>query len=77
MPGLIPSGRSGNYFAHALVSAGPPRDFGELRPVELWKSPVWRAEVAAVTSLPLLDQRPPTGPLDRVVVAEFLAQHSG
>jgi hypothetical protein len=75
--GLDPSGRPGNYFAHALVSAGPPRDFGELRPVELWGSPVWRAEEVSETSLPPLDQRPPTGPLDRVVVAEFLDRRSG
>lgn len=75
--GLDPSGRPGNYFAHTLVSADPGRDFGELRPVELWGSPVWRVEVAAEMSLPLLGQLPPAGPLDRVVVAEFLAQRRG
>jgi len=75
--GLDPSGRPGNYFAHALVTDEPRQDFGELRPVELWDSPVWRAEVAAVTSLPLLDQLPQARTLDRVVVAEFLVERDG
>ncbi|MGH4010566.1 MAG: GTPase-associated protein 1-related protein, partial [Pseudonocardiaceae bacterium] len=75
--GLDPSGRPGNYFAHALVSSGPDQDFGELRPVELWGSPAWDAEVAVGTSLPLLDDLPQASSLDRVVVAEFLAARNG
>ena len=36
------SGRPGNYFAHALVTSTPQRDFGSLLPAELWGAALWR-----------------------------------
>lgn len=67
------SGRSGNYFAHALVTGNPQRDFGGLRPVELWESPVWSSMPAEGTVLPVLPAAPPRGSFDRPTVAAFLA----
>lgn len=54
------SGRPGNYFAHALVTTTPTRDFGALFPVELWDAKLWQDRCADDTELPEL-----TGPLQR------------
>jgi GTPase-associated protein 1, N-terminal domain type 2/GTPase-associated protein 1, C-terminal domain/GTPase-associated protein 1, middle domain len=67
------SGRSGNYFAHALVTENPARDFGGLLPVELWESPVWARTPVDGTVLPTIQAAPPRGSFDRPAVAEFLA----
>ena len=67
------SGRSGNYFAHALVTENLERDFGGLLPVELWESPVWVRTPADSTALPALQDAPPRGSFDRPTVAAFLA----
>jgi len=75
--GVDPSGRPGNYFAHALATADPERDLADLRPVELWRSTVWHTEPSPGTELPALADRPEVGPLDRVTVAEHLAAYDG
>jgi hypothetical protein len=67
------SGRSGNYFAHALFTEHPERDFGGLLPVELWESPVWARTPADSTALPTIRAAPPRGSFDRPTVAAFLA----
>ena len=67
------SGRSGNYFAHALVTRNPENDFGGLLPVELWESPVWVRTPADSTALPAIPAAPPRGSFDRPAVAAFLA----
>ncbi len=69
------SQRSGNYFAHALVSQGGVSAFGEILPIELWGSPVWASEPIAVTELPMLESLPrPShdGVLSREDVGRFL-----
>jgi hypothetical protein len=66
------SGRSGNYFAHALVTENPQRDFGGLLPVELWESPLWSRTPADGTVLPTIPAAPPRGSFDRPAVAAFL-----
>jgi GTPase-associated protein 1, N-terminal domain type 2/GTPase-associated protein 1, C-terminal domain/GTPase-associated protein 1, middle domain len=69
------SGRSGNYFAHALVSEDGPDPFGEVLPIELWDSPLWAAEPIGVTELPALPSIPPpdaSGPLGRAAIDRFL-----
>jgi hypothetical protein len=71
------SGRSGNYFAHALVTENPRRDFGGLLPVELWESPVWSRTPADGTELPVLPAAPPRGSFDRPGVDAFLAGQGG
>lgn len=58
------SRRSGNYFAHALVSGDGPGPFSEVLPIELWDSPLWVAEPIDGTELPALPAsrgRTPTG----------------
>jgi GTPase-associated protein 1, N-terminal domain type 2/GTPase-associated protein 1, C-terminal domain/GTPase-associated protein 1, middle domain len=66
------SGRAGNYFAHALVTDDPDRDFGGLLPVELWESPVWARAEADSTTLPTIAAALPRGSFDRPTVAAFL-----
>ena len=67
------SGRSGNYFAHALVTENPDQDFGGLLPVELWESPVWSRTPADSTELPTIRDAPARGSFDRPTVAAYLA----
>jgi hypothetical protein len=66
------SGRTGNYFAHALFTEDPELDFGGLLPVELWESPVWSRTVTDDTTLPTIREAPPRGSFDRPTVAAFL-----
>jgi hypothetical protein len=67
------SGRTGNYFAHALVTEDPGLDFGDLLPVELWESPVWARAEADDTTLPPIREAMPRGSFDRPTVAAFLS----
>jgi hypothetical protein len=57
--GLDFSQRSGNYFAHALVSSERV-PFGEMLPIELWESPMWASEPVSRTELPALPELPPS-----------------
>jgi len=66
------SGRPGNYFAHALVTDTPERDFGPLLPVELWQADVWQRQPAAGTTLPELTGPLPRGAVDRADTQSFL-----
>lgn len=69
------SGRTGNYFAHALVSQSGPESFGEVLPIELWDSPLWRAEPVGVTQLDALSRLPrpdAAGLLGRAAIGRFL-----
>jgi hypothetical protein len=66
------SGRAGNYFAHALVTEEPERDFGGLLPVEMWESAAWSRTAADSTVLPAFQGVPPRGSFDRPTVAAFL-----
>lgn len=67
------SGRTGNYFAHALVTDRPDEDFGGLLPVELWESAVWARAESDSTTLPAIAAAPPRGSFDRPTVAAFLS----
>ena len=66
------SGRPGNYFAHALVTSAPDRDFGALLPAELWGSPLWQSGPVAGTELPELAPPLPPGVIDRPGAQAFL-----
>ena len=69
------SQRSGNYFAHALVSQDGVSAFGEILPIELWKSPDWASKPVADTELPVLASLPrPSrgGELSREEIGRFL-----
>lgn len=66
------SGRPGNYFAHALVTDTPERDFGPLFPVELWRAELWQHRPIGSTVLPELPGPPPRGGIDRTGTQAFL-----
>ena len=57
--GLDFSQRSGNYFAHAIVSQEGTA-FGEILPIELWESRIWKSEPVPYTELPTLHDLPPS-----------------
>jgi hypothetical protein len=69
------SGRPGNYFAHALVTVTPARDFGSLLPVELWRAELWRDRPADSTELPELTGPLRRGGIDRADTQAFLDAH--
>jgi hypothetical protein len=73
--GADPSGRPGNYFAHAIATSTAGEDLPGVRPVELWGSPVWRTTPADSTELPVLTESPRPGPIDRVRAARFIDDH--
>jgi hypothetical protein len=66
------SGRPGNYFAHALVTSTPERDFGSLLPAELWGAQLWQSAPVVSTELPELPGPLPRGTVDRAGVQAFL-----
>jgi hypothetical protein len=68
------SGRSGNYFAHALVTCDPGRDLAGVLPIELWDAPCWARTPVERTELPALRGPLPPGPLNRAAVGEFLRE---
>ena len=66
------SGRPGNYFAHALVTATPGPDLGPLLPAELWGADFWHGTPVGFTELPELRGPLPRGDIDRAGVQAFL-----
>lgn len=77
--GMDFSQRSGNYFAHALVSRTGVDAFEEILPIELWGSRIWVSKPSSSTDLPLISQlpEPPSdGPVSRADVARFLDRGS-
>lgn len=69
------SHRSGNYFAHALVSDNGTDAFEKILPIELWDSGMWESEPVSDTNLPVLPQlrEPlPDGMVSRGEVSRFL-----
>ena len=66
------SGRPGNYFAHALATSAPDRDFEPLLPAELWGAALWRTGPADGTELPEMPGPLPRGTIDRPGTQAFL-----
>jgi hypothetical protein len=75
--GMDFSNRFGNYFAHALLTATPDPDLGELLPIETWQAPFWASTPADSTELPALAGPLGAGPLDRQAVQTVLEEHPG
>jgi len=69
--GLDFSNRSGNYFAHSLVSDSPAEDLASALPVELWGAPFWLAEPGGALELPPLPPPSPSGAITPQSVANF------
>ena len=70
--GLDFSNRSGNYFAHSLITTSSG-DLRSLLPIELWDSPFWQSQQGTSTELPPLTGPPEAGPITRGMIADFLA----
>ena len=71
------SHRSGNYFAHALVSETGADAFDKVLPIELWDSGDWVCDPVDDTHLPVLEQLPeplPDGTVSREEVGRFLGE---
>lgn len=66
------AGRYSNYFAHALATDDPEADLRGILPIETWESPAWSRAESESTELPVLDQPPARGPIDRRAVQAFL-----
>jgi GTPase-associated protein 1, N-terminal domain type 2/GTPase-associated protein 1, C-terminal domain/GTPase-associated protein 1, middle domain len=66
------SGRPGNYFAHALATSAPERDFEPLLPAELWGADFWRTVPVGGTELPEMPGPLPRGVIDRPGTQAFL-----
>ncbi|MBC6459711.1 hypothetical protein [Actinomadura sp. HBU206391] len=64
------SGRYGNFFAHAVVAEAG--ELEGLRPMELWRAPLWD-ETPANGRLPALDDLSPGGAIDPESLADWLA----
>ncbi|HUY51872.1 MAG TPA: GTPase-associated protein 1-related protein [Streptosporangiaceae bacterium] len=71
--GLDFSNRSGNYFAHALVTDNPGNDLRLVLPVELWEAPFWEASQGPSTDLPPLRDLPSRGLVSAETTGQFLA----
>jgi hypothetical protein len=69
------SGRPGNYFAHALVTATPEADFGPVLPAELWRADLWQREPGHSADLPELPGPPRPGRIDPAGAQAFLDAH--
>ncbi|MFG2005226.1 hypothetical protein ACGFNU_39385 [Spirillospora sp. NPDC048911] len=65
------SGRSGNFFAHAVVA--DPDELEGLRPAELWRAPLWSPHPGNTTALPDLDELTPGAAFEPEMLAEWLA----
>ena len=52
--GLDFSNRSGNYFAHSLLTDNPGADMHEVLPVELWNASFWQSRQSDRAELPPL-----------------------
>jgi hypothetical protein len=63
------SGRYGNFLGHAVIAR--LRELGGLRPIELWRSPLWTSEVAT-GMLPDLDELPAGSTVEPEAVLSFL-----
>jgi hypothetical protein len=71
--GIDFSNRSGNYFAHSLVTSSPADDLQAVFPAELWDAPFWESRQGPAAELPVLTGPLLRGPITREAVTRFLA----
>jgi hypothetical protein len=64
-------GRQGNHLADCLLTRDPDQ-YGPIRPAQLWRSALWRAEPWETTDCPPFDGQPPLGPLTVEAVTGWL-----
>ena len=75
--GLDFSNRSGNYFAHSLISDNLEADLSAVLPVELWNASFWQSRQCDRTELPPLPAPGPAGFITRTRIADFLVTAGG
>jgi GTPase-associated protein 1, N-terminal domain type 2/GTPase-associated protein 1, middle domain len=75
--GLDFSNRSGNYFAHSLITDSPETDLSAVLPVELWNASFWQSRRGDRAELPPLPEPEPSGFISRTRIADFLADAGG
>jgi hypothetical protein len=75
--GLDFSNRSGNYFAHSLITDSPDADLHEVLPVELWNASFWQSSQGDRAELAPLPPPRPSGFITRPRIAGFLAAEGG
>jgi GTPase-associated protein 1, N-terminal domain type 2/GTPase-associated protein 1, middle domain len=71
------SNRSGNYFAHSLITDNPETDLSAVLPVELWNASFWQSRQGDLAELPPLPSLEPSGFITRICIADFLASAGG
>ena len=70
------SNRTGNYFAHSLVTFDPDEDLRDVLPIELWDAPFWITRQSTLTDLPALSSLPSCGTISRKMMSDFMAEES-
>ncbi|HYQ68941.1 GTPase-associated protein 1-related protein [Actinophytocola sp.] len=69
------TGRTGNYFAHALLLEDADRELGNRLPIDMWRSPTWVHARSNGTDLPALDAIAPGDTTSPPMVRQFLSEH--
>ena len=64
--------RGGNHFTHAIVT-DDVTDFGQVRPAQLWRSPIWVDQADDGTACPPVSAQPDAGPLGPEQVRRWVA----
>jgi hypothetical protein len=67
------TGRTGNYFAHALLLDDADRELGRALPIDMWRSPVWVHAHQNRTDLPAIDALTPGGDTSPAEIRRFLS----
>jgi GTPase-associated protein 1, C-terminal domain/GTPase-associated protein 1, N-terminal domain type 2/GTPase-associated protein 1, middle domain len=65
--------RGGNHFTHAIVT-DDVTDFGQVRPAQLWRSPVWVDRTDGGTTCPPVSAQPDPGPLGPEQVQRWVGE---
>lgn len=68
------TGRTGNYFAHALLIEDADRELRGALPIDMWRSPMWVHTRHDGTALPALDAIAPGGTTAPATVRQFLSE---
>jgi len=67
------TGRTGNYFAHALLLDDAGRELGRALPIDMWRSSVWVHSRQNGTDLPAVDALTPGGETSPADIRRFLS----
>ncbi len=66
-------GRPGNHLADCLLTRNPDL-YGTIRPAQLWRSPLWRAEPWETRDCPQFKETPEPGPLTLDAVTDWVRE---